>query len=410
MPNIQQEIRQAFGGEVYDCQVVSAPGRVNLIGEHIDYHGLAVLPIALRQSVRVAYSPRVDRQIRATSAGGYGVREFEWTDRLVPVAVGDWENYLRAAAQAVSGKWGIGVGVDATITSDVPPAAGLSSSSSALIVAFSLSLLRANHHHARFDELMEILPEGEQFVGTRGGGMDHAASLASQRGCASLIGFDPLSVRPITIPEGWCFLIAHSLQTAEKSAGVLEEYNARRRDGAAALQHLGFRSYRTMIEGRTAEELVTMAGKLDPGPERDSFLHVTGEALRVKAAVSAMERNDPFEFGRVLVESHASLRDRLKVSCPALDRVVEIAMECGALGARLTGAGFGGCAVVLSREPDVSAVRRGLLDRFYGSHRDFDEPRHLIQAQPGPGALRLQEGRAATQASESIRRGFVPPT
>src|ERR1039458_7201163 len=101
MPNIQQEIRQAFGGEVYDCKVVSAPGRVNLIGEHIDYHGLAVLPIALRQSVRVAYSPRVDRQIRATSAGGYGVREFEWTDRLVPVAVGDWENYLRAAAQAV---------------------------------------------------------------------------------------------------------------------------------------------------------------------------------------------------------------------------------------------------------------------------------------------------------------------
>lgn len=394
---------------MHDCQVVSAPGRVNLIGEHIDYHGLAVLPIALRQSVRVAFRPRVDRRIRATSTGGYGVREFEWTERLAPVAVGDWENYLRAAAQAVSRKWGIGVGVDAAITSDVPPAAGLSSSS-ALIVAFSLSLMRANHHHARFDELMGILPEGEQFVGTRGGGMDHAASLASQRGCASLIGFDPLSVRPIAIPEGWCFLIAHSLQTAEKSAGVLEEYNARRRDGTAALQRLGFRSYRTMIEERTAEELVTMAKKLDPGPEQDSFLHVTGEALRVKAAVSAMERNDPVEFGRVLVESHVSLRDRLKVSCPALDRVVEIAMECGALGARLTGAGFGGCAVVLSREPDVSAVRRGLLDRFYGSHRNFDELRHLIQAQPGPGALRLQEGRETTEVSESGHRGFVPPT
>lgn len=181
---------------MHDCQVVSAPGRVNLIGEHIDYHGLAVLPIALRQSVRVAFRPRVDRRIRATSTGGYGVREFEWTERLAPVAVGDWENYLRAAAQAVSRKWGIGVGVDAAITSDVPPAAGLSSSS-ALIVAFSLSLMRANHHHARFDELMGILPEGEQFVGTRGGGMDHAASLASQRGCASLIGLTRFRCAPL---------------------------------------------------------------------------------------------------------------------------------------------------------------------------------------------------------------------
>jgi galactokinase len=89
VPRIQEEIRQAFGGEVHECQVVSAPGRVNLIGEHIDYHGLAVLPIALRRSVRVAFRPRADRQIRATRAGGYGVRDFEWTERLAPVAVGD---------------------------------------------------------------------------------------------------------------------------------------------------------------------------------------------------------------------------------------------------------------------------------------------------------------------------------
>ena len=86
--------------------LISAPGRVNLIGEHIDYHGLPVLPMAMRRSVRVAFRARADRTIRAVSAGGYGCREFAWDPELVPAAAGDWENYLRAAAQAVGRKMG----------------------------------------------------------------------------------------------------------------------------------------------------------------------------------------------------------------------------------------------------------------------------------------------------------------
>src|SRR5271163_1948938 len=92
--------------------LVWAPGRVNLIGEHIDYHGLPVLPMALRRCVRVTYRPREDRRIVAQSAS-YGRREFEWSESLTPVAAGDWENYLRAAAQAIGGKWGRMRGVDA---------------------------------------------------------------------------------------------------------------------------------------------------------------------------------------------------------------------------------------------------------------------------------------------------------
>src|SRR5580704_17768559 len=130
-----------FGADV-QTGLVSAPGRVNLIGEHIDYHGLPVLPIAIRRSVRVAFRPRSDSRIRVVSAG-YGVRDFLWTADLTPVDGGDWENYLRAAACAAGRKWGVGRGVDAAIVLDLPPAAGLSSSS-ALIVAFTLSLLRAN--------------------------------------------------------------------------------------------------------------------------------------------------------------------------------------------------------------------------------------------------------------------------
>src|SRR5215472_148758 len=103
---------------------VTAPGRVNLIGEHIDYHGLPVLPVALRRGIRLEYRPRPDRRIRAVSCG-YGEREFEWTDDLGPVAAGDWENYLRAAAR-VAARWcRRPVGIDAEITSDLPAAAGL---------------------------------------------------------------------------------------------------------------------------------------------------------------------------------------------------------------------------------------------------------------------------------------------
>jgi galactokinase len=361
-------------------RVVWAPGRVNLIGEHIDYHGLAVLPMALQRRVEVAYRPRTDRRI-CVDSDPYGRREFEWSAGLTPVAAGDWENYLRAAALAVSRTWGVLHGLDATVVSDLPAAAGLSSSS-ALLVAVTLALLEANGCRASFGELMEILPDGEQFVGTRGGGMDHAASLASKDGCATLVEFAPLAVRHIPVPGDWSFLVAHSLQTAEKSGAAREEYNLRRRAGDTALARLGLNSYREALDA--AEEL---AGKLDAGPQRDSFLHTTSEALRVRAAVQAMERADCAAFGQLLLESHASLRDRLRVSCPALDRLVEAAMASGAVGARLTGAGFGGCAVVLCRRQEAGSVRRGMIQRYYAGRPGFDESRHLIDASPGPGAL-----------------------
>jgi len=355
---------------------VSAPGRVNLIGEHIDYHGLPVLPMALALHVHIAYTPRPDHRIRAASHP-YGQREFEWASSLSPMAAGDWENYLRAAALAIAGRWGVRHGIDATVTADLPAAAGLSSSS-ALLVAFTLALLDANGLSASFADLMDILPDGEQFVGTRGGGMDHAACLASKAGCATLVEFAPLSVRHIPVPAGWSFLVAHSLQTAEKSGAAREEYNLRRQAGDDALRQLGLANYR--------DARPEFAARLD-GRARDAFLHVTTEARRVHAAVSAMECGDCAAFGSLLLDSHASLRDRLRVSCAALDRLVEAAMESGAAGARLTGAGFGGCAVVLCRTGDTARVRRGLIERYYSHRPGFDESAHLLDAIPSAGAL-----------------------
>lgn len=384
--NPRQELRQAFGGGG-EIRVLSVPGRVNLIGEHIDYHGLPVLPIAIRRRIRVVFRHRQDRRIRAISSEPYALREFEWIPDLAPAAPGDWENYVRAAAQTVAGKWGTGLGIDAVVTSDLPAAAGLSSSS-ALLVAFTLALVRANHREATFEELMSVLPDGEQFVGTRGGGMDHAAVLGSHSGCASLIEFDPVSLRPIRIPPDWGFLVAHSLVSAEKSGAVREEYNSRRGAGSAALQRLGFASYRAAIEGRTFQELSGLAARdLPSADERNAFLHVTGEALRVRAAVSAIERGDIAAFGSLLDESQASLRDLLRVSCPALDRLAEAARQCGAMGARLTGAGFGGCVVILCARRQRTRVRRRLIEQYYSKLGGFDEGRHLLDADAGPGAL-----------------------
>lgn len=357
--------------------MVSAPGRVNLIGEHIDYHGLAVLPMALRRSIRVCFEARADHRICVTS-GAYGHREFDWTPGLTPVARGDWENYLRAAAQAIAGKWGVMRGMDATIEADLPAAAGLSSSS-ALIVAVTLALLRANRREASFEELMEILPDGEQFVGTRGGGMDHAASLASREGHASLIEFQPLAVHHIPVPADWCFLVANSLHASEKSGAVRERYNAVRTAGVEALRETGFATYAEAIDGRSEDQLCRLAEAKRLPP---AFLHVVTEAFRVRHAVEAMHSGDAARFGRLLVESHASLRDRLRVSCPALDRLVEAAMDSGALGARLTGAGFGGCAVVLCSAKDRSKVHDGLVERFYAG-----SPDHILHAEPGRGAV-----------------------
>lgn len=318
-------------------QRVWAPGRVNLIGEHIDYHGLSVLPMALRQRVEVTFEPRQDGRIRAVS-GPYGAREFKWHSALEPVGAGDWENYLRAAAMAVTQKWGTGRGLDASVTSNLPAAVGLSSSS-ALLVAFTLALLRANEWSASFEELMDVLPDGEQFVGTRGGGMDHAAALASRAGYASLVSFNPIAVRHVPVPADWAFLVADSGVSVEKSGAARDRYNAVR----------------------------TSAG---------AMTHVASESARVAAAVTAMEKGDAVGFGKLLSESHASLRDRLQVSHPELDRIVELAVDAGSLGARLTGAGFGGSVVVLCERPEAPIVRKALSARWT-----------VFEAEAGDGAL-----------------------
>jgi len=366
--------------------VVSVPGRVNLIGEHIDYHDLPVLPMAIDRRISIAFRPRGDRRIRVHNAGPYPDREFDWTDELEPGDPGGWGNYLKAAAAAVGQHWTPGRGIDAVVSSNLPPASGLSSSS-ALLTGFTLALLAANGVEAGFEELMGVLPEAEHFVGTRGGGMDHAAALASRAGFALLVNFAPLAVEPVPIPDGWRFLIAHSLQAAEKSSSARAEYNARRMAGAAALDRVGLPSYKVAIERNDWTDLAALARRSLDGWERRSFLHVTGEAFRVEQAVTALRAADAPAFGSLLNASHESLRENLAVSTPELDRLVALARDAGASGARLTGAGFGGCAVIFCPADSLEDLRSALVQYYYEGFAQFNAPQHLFVAEPSAGVL-----------------------
>ena len=232
---------------------------------------------------------------------------------------------------------------------------------------------------------MEVLPEGEYFVGTRGGGMDHAAVLGAREGCALLVEFDPARVAPVPVPPGWAFFVADSGVKAEKSAAVKAEYNERRFAGQRGAERLGFAGIRQALEKADAEELRRMAQARLEGTERDCFLHVIGEAQRVRDAVEAMQEGDARRFGQRLNESHESLRDLLRVSRAELDRLVEAARASGALGARLTGAGFGGAAVVFCLEEQAGRVTAGIADRFYGGAPG----NRMFRAVPSAGALEL---------------------
>ncbi|MEJ2539658.1 MAG: galactokinase [Gemmatimonadota bacterium] len=366
-----------------------APGRVNLIGEHIDYHGLPVLPMALERGVRVRFTPRNDHRIALENAEAeFGPREFGMSADLSPGTPGDWGNYARAAAVTAREVFGCRFGIEGTVSSDLPPAAGLSSSS-ALMVALCQALLHADGRRVPPLVLAEAAAEGERFVGTAGGGMDQAASLLGKAGHALRIGFDPLTARPVPMPPSWRVVVAHTGVRAEKSGGAQEAYNLRRSETTRGLEWLGRRLGEPgarpveLLARHSLDRLRSAAGEIEE-PGASWVRHIVEEAIRVEEAVSSLEAADLARFGTLLSASHASLRDLYQVSHPRLDTLVEAALEAGAAGARLTGAGFGGCMLAVCREDRVGSVSEGLAAAQAG----FSPTPELapFEAFPGPGA------------------------
>lgn len=392
---LERTFRETYG-DAAGARLLQAPGRVNLIGDHTDYNGLPVFPMAIRRRITLLFRPRQDNRVRVQNRDPeFPDRTFE-ADLWIPPAEGsDWSNYIRAGVQAVVRRIGDGgpvQGWEGVVSSDLPRAAGLSSSS-ALVVASALATLSVNDAALDRLELADLLARGEQYVGTQGGGMDQAICLGGQADHAFRIDFGPLRMTPTRIPEGWVFLVASSLLA--KTPDARSEYNLRARQCREALQRLGVEAslpgaiagYSTLLANNDTTTVLRVAADVLPDPLVRRFRHTVTEAGRVLAAERAMAAGDAAEFGRLMVASHESLREDFDVSTQALDDIVRIALDAGADGARLTGAGFGGCAIVLCRTTTVDAVRDALRAEFYAP-RDVAEPEPdaLFVAESGDAA------------------------
>lgn len=419
--------------------VARAPGRVNLLGEHTDYNGLPVLPMAIDRSVLIAGAPRDDRRVNVVNiAAQFEPRAYALDANIPPDPHGDWGNYSKAAAQGIVRHCGdqLPRGADLLIDGNVPSGAGLSSSS-ALVVASALVLLAANEIEVPYATLAELLPTAERYVGTLSGGMDQATSLLAQAGHALRIDFFPLRVRPVPLPAGYSVVVCHSLVRAEKSAGAKHGYNLRVIECRLAcrvmeralgsnlpreLRTLG--DLATLFPGRplrdflgylqlperplSLTEIATavgtnpqrLRGACDVGPEigdRFSLVrrvrHVLSEAERVNQAEECLRAGDAVGFGQLMTASHGSCRDDYEISCPELEELVATATHAGAVGARLTGAGFGGCTVNLVPDNEVRAFLRR-VDRYFYAPRlpataHAGDYRFIFKPQAGAEVIRL---------------------
>jgi galactokinase len=377
--SVQRCFEAAF--QTKPTHVVVAPGRVNLIGEHIDYNGLSVLPMALDRAVTILVRVRTDGRVRVANVDArYPTHEFVMARQIPLTAAGGWGNYLQAAAQLVAQRATEPcLGADLCVAGDVPEAAGLSSSS-ALVVGVTLALLAVQQATVPRLELMELCAQAERYVGVSSGGMDQAICLGGRLDHAVKIGFAPLRLEAAPLPSEWRFVVAHSGVSAHKAGRAKEAYNTRVRECAEALQRLcavcGLDvadGWKGLLRARSSEDLVRLAETRLPALLAKRSRHVLTEAQRVDRAVQAMAQGDARAFGSLMDASHASLRDDYEVSCPELDELVELARAQGAVGARLTGAGFGGCMVALTTEAQAHSVAEGL-------RRDWQVARGLPEA------------------------------
>ena len=376
-----------------------APGRVNLIGEHIDYNDLPVLPMALHREVRIALRPRDDGMVVLHNAlERFPTVEFEIEPALEPYVQGSWGNYVKAPARELARRFAIWRGFDGVLESDVPVASGLSSSS-AVVNAVGLALGHINEVDTEVRSFAEVMADAERFVGTRGGGMDQAISLGARDRHAAKITFDPLRLRHVNVPDDWCFVVADTGKRAEKSRAAMVAYNRRRKECEEALREVSgyvattniteklHTSYPELVAAVDPQTLVDAAGAVLRGNLLRRFRHVVTEASRVEEAVDRMYAADVTGFGALMDASHASLRADFHVSSTELDELVAVAREGGAAGARLTGAGFGGCIVALADRWTVGGVLETLVAEYYERYGMTDRiDDRLFVAVPSRGA------------------------
>jgi galactokinase len=326
---------------------VAAPGRVNLIGEHTDYNEGFVLPAAIDRHVVMAVRPRADRTVNLFAADFDEASSFDLDDfQLDPRQ--RWSNYERGVAWALQNAGHQLAGMDVVLSSDVPVGSGLSSSA-ALEVATACAFQVLSGVEIDGVQRALLCQKAENdFVGMRCGIMDQYISSLGKRDHALLIDCRSLEYELAPIPAGCSVVVCNT----KKRRGLVDsEYNTRRQECERGARLLGVAALRDV----TPAQFEAQADRLDE-VTRKRCRHIVTEDQRVLDAVAAMRAGDLARLGELMNASHVSLRDDYQVSCAELDAMVEAAWrQEGVWGARMTGAGFGGCAVSLVREEAAPA-------------------------------------------------------
>jgi galactokinase len=355
--------------------VWTAPGRVNLIGEHTDYNDGFVLPFALPHRTAVAASP-LDGPSWTVHSFGVGTVEFTLADRVT-----GWGAYVAGVVWAL-GEAGVEVpGAQLAITSDVPEGAGLSSSAAweCAVLGALVDLAGADLPAGRWPRIAQRAEN--DYVGAPTGIMDQSASTLCRAGHALFLDCRSLDMEHIPFDigaDGLAILVIDSRAPHQHAGG---EYADRRRTCEAAAKTLGVAALRDV----EVADLPAALAKLDDEVSRKRVRHVVTEDQRVLDTIAVLRDGDVRAVGPLMTASHASMRDDYEITVPEVDTAVEAALAAGAYGARMTGGGFGGCVLALVDADASDRVASRVRDAF--AERGFREPVSFV-AQPSAGASR----------------------
>jgi len=360
--------------------VWSAPGRANLIGEHTDYNDGFVLPFAITERTAAAAARRGDNTITVASTSYPGRASIAGLSRAVPGTVTGWPAYPLGVAWAIAQLRSLPhcPGIDLFIDSEVPAGGGLSSSA-ALEMAVAGALADLWDLDLTVPELARAGQRAEnEFVGAPTGIMDQYASLLGQPDAAVFLDCRTLEARSVPLRLAAAGLALVLADTGERHAHAAGGYAARRASCEKAARQLGVPALRDV----ETTDLPRIEGELDEETFR-RVRHVVTENARVKATVAALEAGAMKTVGRHLTASHRSMRDDYEITTQALDLAVEAALSAGALGARMTGGGFGGSTITLIDARRVPALRAAFEDAFAAAGLT---PPRVSTVTPGPGA------------------------
>jgi len=355
---LRSKFRQVYGEEATLCR---APGRVNLIGEHTDYNDGFVFPAAIDLFAWIAIAPRRDRRIHLQSENFGQAAEFD-LDAGPRAASREWSSYVFGVALVLDQSGYRLRGANLLIRGDVPIGAGVSSSA-ALEVATGFALLANSGITIDGTKLAVCCQKAENdFVGTRCGIMDQLASACCVRDRALLLDCRSLDFHTVPLPSGIRLVICNSMVKRELAASA---YNTRRAECEEGVRILaerfpGVRALRDV----TIEQLQSCQEAL-PKNVYKRCRHVVSEDERVILAARALEHNHLHDLRGLMAESHRSLRDDYEVSCGELDLLVDLASQAeGVHGARMTGAGFGGCTINLVNSEAVAEFQRRISPEY----------------------------------------------